>query len=137
MNITVNIDNDTMTSLINKGIEAMTVDECKDIVKQAMIEAFKTCPNLKDMLIKEDRTWGGNSFYTLGALATKMLESGIDGSEFKELKEKMVDDLKSHHREILENAIMRNIASGIINDSAFIEQIKYAVQCVISENRNS
>ena len=138
MNITVDIDNDTMKSLLNKGIEAMTADECKDIVKQAMIKAFANCPDFKDMLIKnEDRIWGSGNSYRLGPLAEKMLESGIDGSEFKELKEKMVDDLKIHHREILENAIMSNIARGIVNDNVFIEQIEYAVQRVISENRNS
>lgn len=138
MNITVDIDNDTMTSLLNKGIEAMTADECKDIVKQAMIKAFANCPDFRDMLIKEEnRVWGSGNSYRLGPLAEKMIESGIDGSEFKELKEKMVDDLKSHHREILENAIMNNIAHGIINDKTFIGQIEYAVRRIISENRNS
>lgn len=121
MNITLDLDDSTLKKAIDKGIGLLTEDELKDIARQSLLKAFSDCKDFRDLLIKEGVSsyYGCNKTYELGPLASKMAEASIDGMEFSEIRDRMISELREHHRDILMDAMTKLLFSRLFENNDF------------------
>lgn len=137
MKLNIEIESGSFEKVISEGISSLTKEEVRDLIKQAILEAFAKCPDVSSMLITWDRpnSWS-SATATLGPLAKEALQSIDLGPEVEELKNKMVNALMEHHRDIVEEALLKMMVEHIAYSGTLCESIEHTVRRIISDMRN-
>ena len=137
MKLNIEIESGTFEKVISDGIKSLTPEEVGDLIKQALLEALTKCEEFKDLLIvRESRGWG-NTEITLGPLANAAIKSIDLEPDISDLKKKMVDALMAHHREMVEDMMMRLLIEKISYSDSLRGAIEDTVRRVLYEARNN
>lgn len=138
MNLNIQIDSSTFEKVIKDGIAALTKEEVKELIVNAIKEAFKTLPDYRNMLVvKEDYAYGSGTRYQLGRLAEEAFKDASFSEELEPLRKKMIEDLIANHRAIVEGVIFRNMISSLCDDYQFRETMRIAASQVLDELRRN
>ena len=137
MKLNIEIESGTFEKVISDGIKSLTPEEVGDLIKQALLEALTKCEEFKDLLIVRDSLGWGNTEIKLGPLANAAIKSISLEPEIRELKNKMVDALMEHHREMVEEMMMRLLIEKISNSDSLRGAIEDTVRRVLWEARNN
>lgn len=138
MKLNIEIESGTFEKVISDGIKSLTPEEVGDLIKQALLEALTKCEEFKDLLIVRDKIgWSNTSEIRLGPLASAAINSISLEPEITEFKKKMVDALMAHHREMVEEMMMRLLIEKISNSDSLRGAIEGTVRRVLWEARNN
>ena len=138
MKLNIEIESGTFEKVISDGIKSLTPEEVGDLIKQALLEALTKCEEFKDLLIVRDKIgWSNSSEIKLGPLANAAIKSIDLEPEITEFKNKMVDALMAHHREIVEDMMMRLLIEKITYSDSLRGAIECTVRSVLNEARNN
>ena len=139
MKLNIEIESGTFEKVISDGIKSLTPEEVGDLIKQALLEALTKCEEFKDLLIVRDSVgWrSSSSEIKLGPLASAAIKSINLEPEITEFKKKMVDALMVHHREMVEDMMMRLLIEKITYSDSLRGAIEETVRRVLYEARNN
>jgi hypothetical protein len=138
MKLNIEIESGTFEKVISDGIKSLAPEEVGDLIKQALLEALTKCEEFKDLLIVRDSAgWRNGSEIKLGPLASAAIKSINLEPEITEFKNKMVDALMAHHREIVEDMMMRLLIEKITYSDSLRGAIEDTVRRVLYEARNN
>jgi hypothetical protein len=138
MKLNIEIESGTFEKVISDGIKSLTPEEVGGLIKQAILEALTKCEEFKDLLIVRDKIgWSNTSEIKLGPLASAAIKSISLEPEITEFKNKMVDALMAHHREMVEEMMMRLLIEKISNSDSLRGAIEGTVRRVLWEARNN
>ena len=137
MKLQVEVESGSFEKVIEQGINSLTPEELKDIIKQVILEAFTKCEDFKDLLTKREHFgYSGTTEVRLGPLAEAAVQNINLEKELAPFKDKMVEALMVNHREIVEDMFMRCFLKHITNDDEFRGAIEYAAHRVLADERN-
>ena len=134
MKLNVEIESGAFEKVIADGIKALTPEELRQIIKQAIYEALTKCESLGDLLVRRQNGWNHDEL-TLGPLATEAIKSIDLGPEIEELKKKMVGALMDNHRRLVEDMMLRMLVDRVAYSEALQTAIRSTVMQVLSQNR--
>ena len=138
MKLNIEIESGTFEKVISDGIKSLTPEEVGDLIKQALLEALTKCEEFKNLLIVRDKIgWSNTTEIKLGPLASAAIGSINLEPEISEFKNKMVDALMAHHREMVEEMMMRLFVEKISNYDSLRNAIEETVRRVLWEARNN
>lgn len=137
MKLNIEIESGTFEKVISDGIKSLTPEEVGGLIKQAILEAFTKCEEFKDLLIVRESLGFGNTEIRLGPLASAAIKSIDLEPNISEFKKKMVDALMAHHREMVEEMMMRLLIEKISNSDSLRGAIEETVRRVLYEARNN
>ena len=137
MKLNVEIESGSFEKVITDGIASLTNEEVKDLIKQVFLEAFTKCKDMSNMLITWERpnSWNSEASPTLGPMAEKALQDLDLGPEVDEIKTKMVSALIEHHRDIVEEMLMKMFLERIADDVSFRRAVEYALRRALNDAR--
>ena len=133
MKLNVEIESGSLEKFISDGIKSLTQDELKDIIKQAILEAFTKCEDFKNLLIKRNNYSNDLSLGPIAELAVKNIDLE---KELAPVKDKMVKALMENHSRIVENMFLNTFIDRIAYDSELQNAIKNTVYQILSESHN-
>lgn len=137
MKLQVEVESGSFEKVIEQGINSLSPDELKDIIKQVILEAFTKCEDFKDLLTKRDIFgYSRTSEIRLGPLAEAAVKNIDLEKELAPFKEKMVKALMDNHWKIVEDMFMRCFIEHITSDSGFRNSMECAAYRVLSEVQN-
>ncbi|MBQ3342510.1 MAG: hypothetical protein IJG84_11480 [Kiritimatiellae bacterium] len=138
MKLNIEIESGTFEKVISDGIKSLSPEEVGDLIKQALLEALTKCEEFKDLLIVRDKIgWSNTSEIKLGPLASAAIKSIDLEPDISEFKKKMVDALMVHHREMVEDMMMRLLIEKITYSDSLRGAIEETVRRVLYEARNN
>ena len=138
MKLNIEIESGTFEKVISDGIKSLSPEEVGDLIKQALLEALTKCEEFKDLLIVRDTVgWGNSSEIKLGPLASAAIKSIDLEPDISEFKKKMVDALMAHHREMVEDMMMRLLIEKITYSDSLRCAIEGTVKRVLWEARGN
>lgn len=138
MKLNIEIESGTFEKVISDGIKSLTPEEVGGLIKQAILEALTKCEEFKDLLIVRDSIgWSNSSEIKLGPLASAAIKSINLEPEITEFKNKMVDALMVHHREMVEEMMMRLFIEKISYGDSLRGAIEDTVRRVLYEASNN
>ena len=137
MKLQVEVESGSFEKVIEQGINSLSPDELKDIIKQVILEAFTKCEDFKNLLTKRDiYGYSHTSEIRLGPLAEAAVKNINLEKELAPFKEKMVKALMDNHWKIVEDMFMHCFIEHITSDSGFRYSMEDAVHRVLSEVEN-
>lgn len=137
MKLNVEIESGSFEKVIEQGINSLSPDELKDIIKQVILEAFTKCEDFKNLLTKRDYvSYSSASEIQLGPLAEAAVKNIDLEKELAPFKEKMVKALMENHQRIVEDMLFRCLVDKITYSDQLQESLRNAVHMVLSEERN-
>lgn len=138
MKLNIEIESGTFEKVISDGIKSLAPEEVGDLIKQALLEALTKCEEFKDLLIVRDSVgWRNGSEIKLGPLASAAIKSINLEPEITEFKNKMVDALMVHHREMVEDMMMRLLIEKITYSDSLRGAIEETVSRLLYEARDN
>lgn len=138
MKLNIEIESGTFEKVISDGIKSLTPEEVGGLIKQAILEAFTKCEEFKDLLMVRDKIgWSETSEIKLGPLANAAIKSIDLEPEIAEFKTKIIDALMAHHREMVEEMMMRLLIEKISYSDSLRGAIEKTVRRVLYEARNN
>lgn len=134
MKLNIEVESGAFEKVILDGINSLTQDEIKDMIKQVFVECFSKCEDFKHMLMTyETNRWGGPAEAKLGPLAEAAIKSIELDEALAPFKAKMVRSLIENHQKVVENMLFNCMVEKIANDQNLYFQIRNAVQTVMAE----
>lgn len=137
MKLNIEIESGTFEKVISDGIKDLTQEEVKDLIKQAILEAFRKCEEFKGLLMDVKYGSWNSPELVLGPLATEAIKSIDLEPEIAEFKKKMIDALMANHRTMVEEMMMRLLIEKISNSDSLRDAIEGTVRRVLWEARNN
>ena len=138
MEIKINVDEVKFKDVIEKELNAFSKEELHEIIRECIIESLHNDKTLKDLFVVEKKDYWGHS---LGIDPSNvMIEAArsIDLSPaYTEIKDKMIETLKTDYRSILEKAMLGLILNGISNDYEFQNRMSSAIELAINKRVNN
>lgn len=137
MNVSIQVEDGMLQKAIKDGIEALSKEEIGSIIKQVLYEAFTKCPDFSDLLMKKESVGWGNANLVLGPLAIEAIKS-IDMEEaLASFKDKMLNALMEHHREIVEEMLLRCMIDHVTYNDNFRRAMECIVHQILARNANN
>jgi len=136
MKLNIEVESGSFEKIIEEGVKALSQDELKDIIKQAVVEAFAKCDKLSGMLIRyQDNGWGGPRTEVLGPLAEAAVKNIDLEKELAPIKAKMAQALMENHQRIVEDALLSCMVKCMTRDQDFQSAMERSVMRIIAERR--
>lgn len=135
MELKINVDETMFKDIIEKELNAFSKDELHEIIRNCIIEAFKTDPKVSKFFVSES-TYGWSTKLEPSPLLIKAAETLDLSSAFKDVQNQMIRMLKENYKEVLENAMLRAIKHNFFNDQEFQNQISYSIDFILSRRAN-
>jgi len=123
MNVTINIDDDTLSDLIKKGIAGLSEATIGTIAKEAVERAFSDKEVVEGLLFKKESGWGGTTQLELRSGIVDMLMKSFNDEDLARYRKLMLDTLDEKGGDLVIDALSRTLARklfdeqyGLIND---------------------
>ena len=137
MEIKINVDETKFKDVVENELNAFSKEELHEIIRECIIEALHNDNVLRNIFITPSKDWYGNYKYETPSQIMIEAAKSIDLSPaYTEIKDKMIETLKTDYHSILENAMLGLILNGISNDYDFKSRMNAAIQAAIT-NRNN
>lgn len=134
MNLNISIDSKSFEKVLNDGINSLSQDEIKSIVKEALFKALTTVPDFRNMLVYKNHSYDDS--YRLGPLAEKCLGDLPPSPEIEEIRKKMINALVTNHKQLVEHMIFRLFMKSMLDDYEFRTAMHAAASEVLREQEN-
>lgn len=137
MELKINIDETMFKDVIEKELKAFSSEELHEIIRECIVEAFKTDGTFRSLFIKPKRY-----SYESDEASQVLFEAAknIDLSPaYKEIQEMMITELKKNYDKLLQNIMLKTMVDGLCNDWTFRSNLQSAVDDVLRmrEDQNS
>lgn len=132
MKLNIEVEASSFEKVIKDGLESLSKEELAGILKQVILEAFNKNPNLNGALIEVSGDYY-NKKVKLGPLAEAAVKEIKFGPEIEEIKKAMLDDLKNNYREILAEAILKNLIDNFMMATAFSGMMESRMKQTVEE----
>lgn len=131
MELKINIDETMFKDVIEKELKAFSSEELHEIIRECIVETLKTDDVIKGLFVKP-KTYSYSSDEPTQLLfeAAKSIDLS---PACKEIQEKMIAELKTNYRKILENVMMNIMIDGLCDSYNFRSNLKDAVFSIIRE----
>ncbi len=132
MDITIKVNDDQFNDLMKEGIEALSIEDKKQILINGITQMFESSFGkeiLTKLLFKKDYY---GSDYNLSDTGMKILSSCISDQDFTDLKEILMEKLRTNGDDILSDAIMRIFMQGFAKSTEVQQAISNTTEEYIS-----
>lgn len=139
MELKINVDETKFKDIIEKELEAFSKEELHDIIRDMIVESFKTDNVLQSFFTVKynTRSWGDPVYETRAGELLEEAAKTFDLSDcFKEIQDSMINEIKNNHKDLVEKVMLDMIVSGLTNSYDFCNRISYQIEQII-RNRNS
>ena len=126
MELKINVDETMFKDIIEKELNAFSKDELHEIIRNCIIEAFKTDPKISKFFVSES-SYGWSTKLEPSPLLMKAAETLDLSDAFKDVQ---------NYKEILENAMLRAIKGNFFNDREFETHVSYALENILTRQAN-
>ena len=132
MKMNIEIEASSFEKVIKDGLENLPKEELAEILKQVIMESFNKNPDLRGALVEVTGDYY-NKKVKLGVLAEAAVKEIKFGPEIEEIKKAMIDDLKNNYREILAEAILKNLIDNFMIATAFSGMMESRMKQTVEE----
>lgn len=137
MELKIQIDEVMFKDVIEKELNAFSKEELHAIVRECIVHAMQNEELFKSLFIQK-RVHGCYS-----APQTEPTQLMFDAAKtfdlspaFQEIQAKMIDELKTNYKNIIETVMLRTIVNGLCYTSDFQSSMEEAVYKILAQNKN-
>lgn len=137
MNVTINIDDDTLSDLIKKGIAGLSNETIGDIAKEAVEKAFSDPEVAKGLIFIKDSDRYGCSYHDMKLRheVVDMLMKSITDEDLAKYRKMMLDTLDKEGKYLVINALSRMLAQKLVDEPTRMYDAVQQKLYEIMENR--
>lgn len=126
MELKINIDETKFKDVIEKELKAFSSEELHEIIRECIVEALKNDEALKGLFIKP-KTYS----YEKDEPTQVLIEAArnIDLSDaYKEIQDKMINELKTNYKYVLENVMLQAMVTGLCQNYTFQANLEMVIR---------
>lgn len=126
MELKITIDETKFKDVIEKELNAFSSEELHEIIRECIVEALKNDEALKGLFIKP-KTYS----YEKDEPTQVLIEAArsIDLSDsYKEIQDKMVNELKTNYKYVLQNIMLQTMADGLCQNYSFQRNLEIVIR---------
>lgn len=137
MNVTINIDDDTLSDLIKKGIAGLSNETIGGIAREAVEKAFSDPEVAKGLIFTKDNDRYGCSYYDMKLRheVVDMLMKSITDEDLAKYRKMMLDTLDKEGKHLVTNALSMMLAKKLVDDPMGMLDAVHQKLYEIMENR--
>lgn len=134
MELKITIDETKFKDVIEKELNAFSSEELHEIIRECIVEALKNDDALKGLFIKP-KTYS----YEKDEPTQVLIEAArsIDLSNaYKEIQDKMVNELKTNYKDVLQNVMLQTMAEGLCQNYTFQHNLEMIIRDIMLRYSN-
>lgn len=113
ISVNLRLNNETLATLISKGIEELPKETIHQLAYSALSEALKDKDVLNNLLFcRKEHSYGWDTSEVRGWIV-EMLAGTFSKEEVKEFREKILEVLKKNHRDVVVDALARTFTDNL------------------------
>lgn len=113
MQITVNINDETMTAAIEQGVRGLSNEQLAEIAKEAVTAYMMDPNNIRDIVLVTDRY---SRETNVRPEFLKMLMNSFSQNEIEAYRQKMFDVIDKHGEKLLTDTLAKVFASMLVTE---------------------
>ena len=113
MQITVNINDETMTAAIEQGVKGLSNEQLAEIAKEAVTAYMMDPNNIRDIVLATDRY---SRETNVRPEFLKMLMNSFSQNEIEAYRQKMFDVIDKHGEKLLTDTLAKVFASMLVTE---------------------
>lgn len=136
MNIQLEIPDEELKQMFKDEVGNISKEEWHDIVLSGIKKAFDEQSDLKNLFMKRkmgNSYWNSESYYEAGPLLLEAAKSIDLTSECKEVSDMVIDTLRTDHREILIDVMLKLLVQGMFDNYGFNEKMTSTCNALIGQ----
>ena len=117
MNVTINIDDDSFSELVKKGVDNMPAEKVGAIAAEAIMEVFKKEEAVKEIIFRS-KNWGysGPSYSDLRPEIVEAIRAAMPEDKIQELRDRILEILETGGRNLLVDAVTAMFAERLFEE---------------------
>lgn len=136
MNVTVNIDDETFSKILSKGVESLDENEIKDITTNAIKTYMKENDNLMEKIFLQEIDtpyYSSTKKYEPTGLLRNIV-ADLDYPVFQDMINECCDYLKNNYRKLIEDMIVSFMLKGLTQDYEFKDSLEKSMREIMTRN---
>ena len=135
MQVTINVDETMFAEVIDKELKALSSDDLKKIIIEAIGEYFRrdNYKHTEELIFKNPSSAYYNKEFT--PFVDQMMKSA-DYSGLQDIVDKCIEEVKSNYEHLLIKSISAAIVGGLTYDYQFSDAVRREVTAVLDEQQN-
>ena len=135
--ITLNVDEEMLKEILDKGVKELSPEECKDIVSKALISVLEEDDYrlAKQLLVEKS-----DNYYSSREKAsdlTKNLINSADNGKLQKVVDTMIDTLQNEYKTILKEVIAESLIETFKNTILYRNDIMKDITLRVMNDINS
>lgn len=139
MELKINVDESLFKDVLEKELEALPKEKIQEIIFAGIENYFNNSDVIKNLFVTQERPYSyASNTETVPSKLLKDTCTKFDLSPaFKELEEKMINELKSNYQQILTRAMTDFFLNGVRSYSGFNDGVREVLYQMQSQQNNN
>lgn len=139
MEIKINVDDNAFNDIIKKELDAFSKEELHDIIIKMIEESLRSSDVIKNLFVETEKPYYSSSS-TVNKPGPILMEAAkkFDLSPaIKEIQDEVLETLKEHHKELVENLLLSLMVNGLCDNYEFRSKMENVMLNVLTRHRNN